>query len=76
MILMMQVGITDKFPWTDCFAKKDKKKSVEGDTTKDSHGHSHDHGAHGHSHAHWINVQICVDYVNIIAVKKLNLILK
>jgi len=47
MMLMMILGVTDKYPWTDCFASKDK--SVDGDTTKDSHDHAgHNHAGHNH----------------------------
>tara|TARA_B110000285_G_C14987363_1_gene544535 strand:- start:129 stop:266 length:138 start_codon:yes stop_codon:yes gene_type:complete len=45
---MMQLGITDKYPWTDCFGSKEKK-GADPDETKDTHDH-HDHK--GHSHAH------------------------
>ena len=39
MMLMGMLGVTDKFPWDDCFASKDKKS--DADDTAASHGHAH-----------------------------------
>jgi len=49
MMLMGMLGVTDKFPWDDCFASKEKKS--DADDTAASHSCA-GHGQPGHVHSH------------------------